>query len=282
MAFLRPEFNITSRSGLLPKSPAFCPPGCLSITQPSISRSSPWRVNADVLGKSHLCQEQSEHAGEIEAAFCITTCATAARWEGAVWSWAGGKLRHPAGAEWHGWLPRRLRPFGGLWEILCKTKFCQVYIKMASGKPQCLEENVKQQWTVNNLFSLERKSLAPAMKALVQHGRAIGGSTQPVVWAPAQQKLIPSCSLGGWWAAGAGVRCHQQSRRVPGTFLLVEGSFPCICIPTSAVWVHSTVCTRNFSSWFYFPKIFRSKKLFMFVLGQKTFFMFLHARAWKP
>lgn len=30
-------------------------------------------------------------------------------------------------------------------DILCKTKICKVYIKMASGKPWCLEENVKQQ-----------------------------------------------------------------------------------------------------------------------------------------
>lgn len=77
----------------------------------------------------------------------------------------------------------------------------------------------------------------------------------------------------GWWVAGMGVCCHQQSRRVPGTFPFVRGIFHCIHIPTSAMRVHNTVCTRNFSSWFYFPKIFRSKKLFMFVLGQKNLFL---------
>lgn len=119
---------------------------------------------------------------------------------------------------------------------------------------------------VNNFFFPERKNLIPGTRALEQHGCAVGGGTQVVGCSPAHRNSAhPMVQGAGGWL----VWCHQQSRRVPRTFLLVRRSFHCICVPTSAVWAHNAACTRNFSGWFYLHKIFRSKELLMF--GQKNF-----------
>lgn len=104
---------------------------------------------------------------------------------------------------------------------------------MASWKPQCLEENIKQQWRVHSFFSLERKFLTPATKALLQYGHVLRGSTQCPHPAKAQHFLWS----GGWWVAIVGVPCHQQSRQIPRTSLHVRGNFHSIRFLTSAMQV---------------------------------------------